>query len=93
VGLGYRQFVGPPNIRNDFHLRVAVFNYGVLSLLRVKWLFVGRIAKLLSVNVHYSGHTNYTRLRCLLCSPYNYAYRPTHLKQRALLVRRLSCYL
>jgi hypothetical protein len=93
VGLGYGQFVGPLNIRNDFHPRVAVFDYSVLRLLRVKRLFVGRIAKLSSVDVHYGGHTNYTCFGSLLCPLYNYAYRLTHLKQRALLVRGLSRHL
>jgi hypothetical protein len=85
--------VGPLNIRNDFYLRVAVFDYGVLCLLRVERLFVGCIAKLLLVDIHYSGYTNYTCFRSLLCPLYNYVYCLTHLKQRALLVRRLSRYL
>jgi hypothetical protein len=46
--------VGPLNIRDDFYPHVAVFNYGVLYLLRVERLLVSRIAKLLLINIYYS---------------------------------------
>jgi hypothetical protein len=85
--------VGPLDIRNDFHLRVAVFNYSILSLLGVKQLFISRIARFSLVNVYYSRHTNYTCLGRLLCLLYSYAYYLIHLKQRALLIHGFSCYL
>jgi hypothetical protein len=72
--------VGLLDIRNNFHLRVAVFDYGVLSLLGVKWLFVSYIAKFSLVDVYYSRHTDYTYLRRLLCLLYSYTYCPIHLK-------------
>jgi hypothetical protein len=68
-----------------FHL-LAVFDHGFLGLLRVERFFVGRVASLSPVDVHHGGHPNYTRLGRLLGSPYNHAYCPTHLKQRALSV-------